>query len=139
MDLKSKKMILIAMKLNNANYLQLKFTINKIVNLEMFTNVCCHYTNLIKKYKTNLNKTGLSINLLFVTSSINSWQLTQLIKLIHYLKHIICRVLTRHGSKIYSWIGRIPNLYHSFFPYFINGYAYWTNNKYMCICSFKPT
>ncbi|XP_022169093.1 odorant receptor 46a-like, partial [Myzus persicae] len=36
MDMKCKKLILLAMKLNNANYKKLKFTRTKIVNLEMF-------------------------------------------------------------------------------------------------------
>lgn len=40
MDLKSKQFILNAMHLNNVNQLKIKFTKNKIVNLEMFSNVC---------------------------------------------------------------------------------------------------
>ncbi|XP_022169061.1 odorant receptor 46a-like [Myzus persicae] len=36
MDLKCKKLILLAMQLNNANHKKLKFTRTKIVNLEMF-------------------------------------------------------------------------------------------------------
>ena len=40
MDMKSKKLILLAMKLNNANQLKIKFTSTKIVNLAMFTSVC---------------------------------------------------------------------------------------------------
>lgn len=39
MDMKSKKLILFAMKMNNANQLKIKFTNIKIVNLEMFANV----------------------------------------------------------------------------------------------------
>lgn len=40
MDLKSKKLILCAMIINNANQLKLKFTSTNIVNLEMFSHVC---------------------------------------------------------------------------------------------------
>ncbi|CAI6346948.1 unnamed protein product [Macrosiphum euphorbiae] len=36
MDMKCKKLILLTMKMNNANYKKLKFTRTKIVNLEMF-------------------------------------------------------------------------------------------------------
>ncbi|XP_022169092.1 odorant receptor 33b-like [Myzus persicae] len=36
MDMKCKQLILLTMKLNNANHKQLKFTRTKIVNLEMF-------------------------------------------------------------------------------------------------------
>lgn len=39
MDLKTKKLILLAMKINNANQFTLKFTRSKIVDLEMFSNV----------------------------------------------------------------------------------------------------
>jgi len=39
MDMKCKKLILLTMKMNNANYKKLKFTITKIVNLEMFFKV----------------------------------------------------------------------------------------------------
>jgi len=39
MDMKCKKLILLTMKLNNANYKKLKFTTTKIVNLEMFFKV----------------------------------------------------------------------------------------------------
>lgn len=53
MDLKSKKMILFAMIMNNANKLKIKFTSTKIVNLEMFSHVSITIriikrTNLIK-------------------------------------------------------------------------------------------
>lgn len=40
MDIKSKNLILLAMKMNNAIHLKMQFTHLKIVNLEMFTNVC---------------------------------------------------------------------------------------------------
>jgi len=39
MDLKSKKMILFNLIINNANQLKIKFTNTKIVNLEMFSHV----------------------------------------------------------------------------------------------------
>lgn len=39
MDLKSKKLILFNLTMNNANQLKMKFTITKIVNLEMFSHV----------------------------------------------------------------------------------------------------
>jgi len=39
MDLKSKKMILFNLTINNASQLKMKFTNTKIVNLEMFSHV----------------------------------------------------------------------------------------------------
>jgi len=39
MNIKCKKLILLTMKLNNANHKKLKFTETKIVNLEMFFKV----------------------------------------------------------------------------------------------------
>jgi len=39
MDMKCKRLILLMMKLNNANHKKLKFTRTKIVNLEMFFKV----------------------------------------------------------------------------------------------------
>jgi len=39
MDMKCKKLILLTMKMNNANQKKLKFTRTKIVNLEMFFKV----------------------------------------------------------------------------------------------------
>lgn len=39
MDIKSKKLILLAMEMNDVNNMKLSFTYTKIVNLEMFTNV----------------------------------------------------------------------------------------------------
>ncbi|CAH1724407.1 unnamed protein product [Aphis gossypii] len=36
MDMKCKKLILLTMRMNNANYKKLKFTRTKVVNLEMF-------------------------------------------------------------------------------------------------------
>jgi len=39
MDMKCKKLILLTMKLNNANHKNLKFTRTKIVNLELFFKV----------------------------------------------------------------------------------------------------
>ncbi|VVC36724.1 Hypothetical protein CINCED_3A012535 [Cinara cedri] len=39
MDVKTKKLILLAMKMNNANQLKMKFTNTKVVNLEMYSNV----------------------------------------------------------------------------------------------------
>jgi len=39
MDIKCKKLILLAMEMNNANHLKMKFTSTKIVNKEMFTQV----------------------------------------------------------------------------------------------------
>lgn len=39
MNLKQKKLILLAMKMNNASQFKMKYTIQKIVNLEMFTSV----------------------------------------------------------------------------------------------------
>lgn len=43
MDIKSKKLILLMMKLNNANHLKLKFTSLKTINLEMFYKVRIQY------------------------------------------------------------------------------------------------
>ncbi|XP_022170316.1 uncharacterized protein LOC111033728 [Myzus persicae] len=42
MDMKSKKLILIAMQLNNANQKKLRFTRTRIVNLEMFFKTMGH-------------------------------------------------------------------------------------------------
>lgn len=39
MDMKNKKLILYAMRMNNSNNFKIKFTVTKIVNLEMFTKV----------------------------------------------------------------------------------------------------
>ncbi|XP_025205506.1 uncharacterized protein LOC112601867 [Melanaphis sacchari] len=36
MDMKCKKLILLTMRLNNANFKKLKFTTTKIINLEFF-------------------------------------------------------------------------------------------------------
>ncbi|XP_022160430.1 odorant receptor 46a-like [Myzus persicae] len=57
-DIKCKKLILLAMKINNANHLKLKFTNTKIVNLEMFTQTmrfCYTIFSMLVKY--NYNKT----------------------------------------------------------------------------------
>jgi len=40
MDIEAKKLILLAMKMNNAHKLYMKITKTKIVNMEMFTHVC---------------------------------------------------------------------------------------------------
>ncbi|VVC41125.1 Olfactory receptor, insect [Cinara cedri] len=40
MNIKSKQLILLTMKINNVNTLKIMFTNTKIVNLEMFTKVC---------------------------------------------------------------------------------------------------
>lgn len=40
MDMRSKKLILLAMNMNNAIELKMQFTQLKIVNLEMYANVC---------------------------------------------------------------------------------------------------
>jgi len=45
MDMKYKQLILLTMKLNNANNKQLKFTRTKIVNLEMFFKVRTNLTS----------------------------------------------------------------------------------------------
>ena len=46
MDMKCKKLILLTMKMNNANYKKLKFTRTKIVNLEMFFKVSTNIINI---------------------------------------------------------------------------------------------
>jgi len=48
MDLKFKKILLIAMKFNNANQLKIKATPNKIVNLQLFSSVGNYF---IHKYR----------------------------------------------------------------------------------------
>lgn len=45
MNMESRKLIVCAMNLNNANQLKLKFTDTKIVNLEMFSSVRILQTN----------------------------------------------------------------------------------------------
>lgn len=40
MNLKTKKLILYHMQMNNANNRKLKYTVTKIVNLELFSSVC---------------------------------------------------------------------------------------------------
>jgi len=57
MDMKCKKLILLAMRMNNANHKKLKFTRTRIVNLEMFfkvsIDICLlfyqHYKILVKR------------------------------------------------------------------------------------------
>lgn len=39
MDMKSKQLVLVAMKMNNSYQIKMQFTQTKIINLEMFTNV----------------------------------------------------------------------------------------------------
>ncbi|XP_025424667.1 uncharacterized protein LOC112693690 isoform X2 [Sipha flava] len=59
MDKKSKKLILFAMKLNNANDLKLKFTQTRIVNLEMFCNtirLCYSIFSVLANYSLNKMK-----------------------------------------------------------------------------------
>lgn len=51
MDIKSRKLILLTMKMNNANQSKIRFTNSKIVNLEMFTQV--RLTNI--RINLNLN------------------------------------------------------------------------------------
>jgi len=51
MDLKFKKLLLVAMKINNADKLKIKSTPNKIVNLQLFSSVIVLY-----KYKFVLNR-----------------------------------------------------------------------------------
>jgi len=61
MDMKFKKLILLTMKMNNANHKVLKFTRTKIVDLEMFfkvntnininTSIIKFYSNITYKYK----------------------------------------------------------------------------------------
>lgn len=43
MDLRFKKLLLVAMKLNNAHQLQIQATPNKIVNLQLFSSVIVLY------------------------------------------------------------------------------------------------
>jgi hypothetical protein len=50
MNMESRKLIVCAMNMNNANQLKLKFTDTKIVNLEMFSHVRILKTNLMNKY-----------------------------------------------------------------------------------------
>lgn len=40
MDRRSKKLILRTMQMNNANQIKLKYTVTKIINLELFSSVC---------------------------------------------------------------------------------------------------
>lgn len=48
MDMKSRKFVLFAMIVNKIYNPQIKFTYLKIVNLEMFTNVCTNVYILIR-------------------------------------------------------------------------------------------
>lgn len=50
MNIESRKLIVCAMHLNNANQLKLKFTETKIVNLEMFSHVRILNPNIMNKY-----------------------------------------------------------------------------------------
>jgi len=50
MDLRFKKLLLLAMQFNNANKLKIKSTPNKIVNLQLFSSVIILY-NYLHKYK----------------------------------------------------------------------------------------
>jgi len=54
MDLRFKKLLLLAMKLNNANQLKIKATPNKIVNLQLFSSVIILCNNYTHKYQ-NIN------------------------------------------------------------------------------------
>lgn len=40
MDIQTKKLILYAMRMNNANQMKMKLTNNLIVNMELFSYVC---------------------------------------------------------------------------------------------------
>jgi len=48
MDIKFKKLLLLAMKLNNANQLKMKATPNKVVNLQLFSSVNVLYNYIHK-------------------------------------------------------------------------------------------
>jgi len=49
MDIKSKKLISLTMKMNNANYKKLRFTRTKIINLEMFFKVSTNIVSILQK------------------------------------------------------------------------------------------
>lgn len=53
MDLRFKKLLLVAMKLNNSHQLKINATPNKIVNLQLFSSVIVLY-NYIHKYQNKL-------------------------------------------------------------------------------------
>jgi hypothetical protein len=48
-DIKIKKLILYTMCMNNGNQMKLKFTVTKVLNLEMFTRVCIILKKYVKK------------------------------------------------------------------------------------------
>jgi hypothetical protein len=60
MNLRSKKMLLLSMQLNNANEFMIKLTPRKIVNLQLFNSVILTliyiYYIILSLIKTNLNK-----------------------------------------------------------------------------------
>ncbi|VVC28590.1 Olfactory receptor, insect [Cinara cedri] len=56
MDIRNKRLILLAMKTNNSNQLKMKFTYTKIVNLEMYSNtmrLCYSIFSMLIKYNQN--------------------------------------------------------------------------------------
>lgn len=56
MDIKCKKLILLIMNINSAQQLKLKITNTKIINMEMFTNVCITLIIIyyLTKYSINI-------------------------------------------------------------------------------------
>lgn len=65
MDMKCKKLILLTMRMNNANYKKLKFTRTKVVNLEMFFKV--NTINIITIIQLRLEK---SCQIIFYETSL---------------------------------------------------------------------
>ncbi|XP_025195448.1 odorant receptor 4-like [Melanaphis sacchari] len=62
MDLKSKKIVLLSLTINNANQLKMKFTSTKIVNLEMFSHTmrfCYSIFSMLINYNNKNFKKGL--------------------------------------------------------------------------------
>lgn len=55
MDLRFKKLLLLAMKLNNTNQLKIKATPQKIVNIQLFSSVIIFYTIIYIRYQ-NINR-----------------------------------------------------------------------------------
>lgn len=68
MDIKFKKLLLLTMKLNNADKLKIKATPNKVVNLQLFSSVIILYNYIyIKTYYIKI----LIDTLLYITSGTN--------------------------------------------------------------------
>ncbi|KAL4098209.1 hypothetical protein QTP88_022856 [Uroleucon formosanum] len=70
MDMKCKKLILLTMKMNNANHKKLKFTRTRIVNLEMFYKIMVYLSNYYPKI---INEESRIIRRILQASSLTNY------------------------------------------------------------------